>query len=124
MNPLKVNQKIFFEGEKLPYNVMAVSERYAVVSRKLHRREDAYLLHHTVDMGAYLSFTQAYNELKDDPVYSLLDFKKWMRGASNLIFDDFNYFLKKDCEKVIKRLENGKMELSKRNSVPLKIQSI
>jgi len=66
---------IYFNGEKLPYKVMAVSDRYAIVSRKLKRREDADLLRHEVEMMAFSTFTEAYNFHKDSPVYSVLDFE-------------------------------------------------
>jgi hypothetical protein len=66
---LKLNQKVYFQKEKLPYNVMAISENFAVVSRKLHRREDAQLLHQLVFTNAYMTFTDAFDNLKDEPVY-------------------------------------------------------
>jgi hypothetical protein len=52
---------------------MAKSKQYAVVSRKLNRREDAKLLHFQVEMNACRTFTEAFNENKDCPVYSLID---------------------------------------------------
>lgn len=120
-NKLIKGKKVFFTNEKLPFNVMAVSERYAVVSRKLNRREDAELLHYQVKMNAYLTFTEAFNANKDNPVYSLLDFKENVKAPHNLIFGDFDYFKTKDCEKAIKWLEKGKMELSHRNRCELSI---
>lgn len=121
MNKLKVNQKVFFIGEKSPMTVMAVSERYAVVSRKLNRREDADLLHFEVERGASQSFTEAYNSLRESPVYSLLDFKEKVKAPDNYVFGVFNYFKKEDCENAIKKLENGEMELSRRNRAALNI---
>jgi hypothetical protein len=85
-------KKIHFTNEKLPYIVMAVSDRYAVVVRKLHRRQDASLLHDRVRMSAYLSFTEAYNCNKDTAVYSLIDFKENKRSSDNLVFGIFDYF--------------------------------
>ena len=41
---------------------------------------DADLLHRQVDMGAYFSFIEAYNDLKDEVVYSIIDFKNKKRG--------------------------------------------
>ena len=118
---LKVGQKVFFTNEKLPYEVKAVSDRYAVVSRKLHRREDAELLHHKVSMLAYFSFTEAYDDNKGNPVYSLLDFKENLKAPDNLIFGNYDYFNSDDCEKAIKDLENGTIELSHRGRVELSI---
>jgi len=120
-NPLKVGQQVFFTNEKLPMTVMATSDRYAVVSRKLHRREDADLLHHKVKMDAYSSFTEAFENCKDLPVYSILDFEENIKGPDNLIFGDFDYSEEKDCVKAIKDLENGRMEITHRNRVDLNI---
>ena len=118
---LKPGQKVFFTNEKLPYEVKAISDRYAVVSRKLHRREDAGLLHHKVSMLAYFSFTEAYDDNKGNPVYSLLDFKENLKAPDNLIFGSYNYFNADDCENAIKDLENGTIELSYRGRVDLSI---
>jgi len=121
MNELNKNQKIYFIGEKIPYVVKAISERYVIVSRKLNRREDADLLHHMVKMSAYSSFTSAYDHLKESPVYSILDFQKNLKAPHNLIFGPFDYFKDEDCEEAIKWLEKGEMELSHRNRAELHI---
>ena len=118
---LKINQEIFFIGENLPYKVMSTSNRYCVVSRKLNKKEDRGLLDFRVEMNAYSSFSEAYNHLKDSPVYSLLDFQENYRAPSNLIFDHFNYFDHNDCNEVIKWLESGDMKLSYRNKISLNI---
>lgn len=118
---LAQGQLVYFLNEKLPYKVMAVSDKYAVVSRKLHRRHDADLLKHEVKMGAYCSFTEAYNANKANPVYSLLDLQQSLKAPHNLIFGDFDYSSEKDCKKAIKWLESGKMELSHRNRCELNI---
>lgn len=114
-------QKVYFTNEKLPFNVMAISERYAVVSRKLHRREDADLLHHQVETSAFCSFTEALDYHKESPIYSLLDFQEKVKAPDNLVFGNFDYFNEKDCKKAIKDLEKGEMELSHRSRVKLSI---
>ena len=118
---LKLDQNIFFKKEKLPYKIMAMSERFVIVSRKLNRREDAELLHHKVRMSAYLSFTEAFNANKENPVYSIIDLQYNVRSSCNLIFDFTDYFDKEDCQKCIKMLESGEIELSKRNMKKLEI---
>lgn len=120
-NPLKTGQQVFFTREKLPMTVMATSERYAVVSRKLHRREDADLLHHQVKMSAYFSFTEAFNDLKDHPVYSILDFEENIKGSDNMILGGFDYSEEKDCANAIKALQKGRMEISHRCRTELNI---
>lgn len=116
------NQIIYFLEDKLPYKIMAASESYAIAVRKLHRREDADLLHHQVKMSAYYSFTQAFNSNKFNPVYSIIDFNNNKRGSDNLVFGMINYFSSEDCEKCINMLESGEIQLSHRNSVELNIK--
>ena len=123
-NNLKKGQEVIFANDPLPFKVMAVSERYAVVSRKLHRRQDAGLLHHQVEMNAYCSFTEAFNAQKNNPVYSILDFKQGVRAPDNLIFGSYDYFDEKSCQKAIKALEKGEIELSRRNYTTIEIKSI
>jgi hypothetical protein len=49
----------------------------------------------------------------------LIDFKEKTRSPDNMVFGIFDYFDKSDCEKAIKYLETGKMELLKRNKAEL-----
>jgi hypothetical protein len=114
-------KKVYFTNEKLPYKVMAVSERYAVVSRPLNIREDAELLHHRVKMGAYRSFTEAFEHNKQSPIYSLIDFKENIKAPDNLVFGIYDYSTEKGCKQVIKDLEKGEVELSHRNRVELSV---
>lgn len=114
-----VGNKVYFHDEKLPYNVMAVSKRYAVVSRPLNRREDAVLLHNQVKTGAYCNFTEAFEHNKQSPIYSIVDFKKNIKSTDNLVFGLYNYSKEEECKKVIKDLEIGKIELSFRNRCEL-----
>ena len=120
-NIFKVGQKVYFKHEKLAYNVMALSNRYAIVSRKLHRRVDAPLLHHRVSMNAYSNFTEAFTANKDNPVYSLIDFQENSRSSDNLVFSMYDYFQASDCQQAIKDLEAGKLLLSDRNKIELDI---
>ena len=116
-----VGKKVYFTNEKLPYKVMAVSERYVVVSRQLNRREDAKLLHHEVKMGAYSTFTEAFEDNKQSPVYSIIDFEENIKATDNLVFGFYDYSKESDCKKVIKDLENGELELSHRNRCELSV---
>lgn len=116
-----VGKKVYFNNERLPYKVMAVSKRYAVVSRPLNRREDADLLHHQVKTGAYCTFTEAFEHNKQSPVYSLIDFEENIKAPDNLVFGFYDYSKESDCKKVIKDLESGKIELSHRNRCELSV---
>ena len=103
---------------------MAISDRYAVVSRNLDPEEDLDLLEHSVDMGSFCTMEEAYNYYKEDPVYSIIDFKEGIRGPDNLIFGIYNYFDSADCEKAISDLVSGETEISRRNRAELKISRI
>lgn len=116
-----VGNKVYFLGEKLPYKVMAASKRYAVVSRPLNRREDADLLKHQVLMGAYCTFTEAFEHNKQAPVYSLIDFEENIKAPDNLVFGIYDYSDEKQCQKVIEDLEAGEIELSHRNRAELSV---
>jgi hypothetical protein len=114
-------QNIYLTNQKLPYKIMALSERFAVCSRKLNRREDASLLHHEVKMGAFCSFTEAFNYNKSEPVYTIIDFQENINAPDNLVLGGYDYFKEKDCKKVIKDLEKGELELSHRHRVKLSV---
>ena len=114
-------QKVYFNNENLPYNVMAVSERYAVVSRKLDKKEDKELLEFEVKRGAFNTVENAFNSHKGNPVYSLLDFQENEKAPDNWVFGMIDYFEVEDCKNCIKMLESGEVELSRRNVVELSI---
>ena len=118
---LKVGQQIFFTNEVPSYELKAIDDRYAIVVRKLHRRHDADLLHHEVKMGAYFTFTEAFNAYKDNPVYSILDFKLNKRAPNNLVLNDYDYWKQEDIDNCMKDLQNGEVELSQRNACDLEI---
>lgn len=123
-NNLKVGQSVLFVGEKVPYKVMAVSNRYAVVSRRLSRKYDADLIKYQVEMGGYFDFNQAYKSLKYSPIYSILDFDMGIRSSDDLVFGIFDYKDIKHCQKAINYLEEGLMGLSRRNQVSIEIDTI
>ena len=118
---LKAGQKIYFKGEKIPMEIIARSKRYAVVVREIDTDEDFDLIYFEVERGAYLTVEAAYEALKPCPVYSLLDFEKMKRAPSNLVFNPYDFWSKKECELAIEDLENGEHELSKRHGTELNI---
>lgn len=118
---LKEGQKVFFIGEKLPMELIAKTERYAVVVRSLDKKEDSDILDFEVRRGAYSTKKKAYEEFKNEPVYSLLDFKEGKRAPSNLIFNPYDFFSKEGCVEAVNDLENGTHELSRRNGCDLNI---
>lgn len=118
---LKLDQDVYFLGENLPMKVMAISDRYAICSRKLYKKEDDDLLAFEVKRGAVNSKKQAFDKLKDSPVYTILDFYEEIRGSDNYIFSNFDYADAEECSEAIEELESGEMEISSRNRVELNI---
>lgn len=118
---LNEGQKIYFHKELLPMELIAKTKNFAVVVRALDLESDFELLAFEVERGAYYSSKEAYNDLKDQPIYSLLDFVKEKRGPSNLIFGLYDYWSKEDCQECVNALEKGEHELSERHGIELNI---
>jgi len=116
---LKESNKVYFIGEKLPMELIARTVNYGVVVRSLDIDADFDLLAFEVERGCAIDCEQAFEENKDNPVYSLLDFIEEKRAPSNLIFPDYDFWSKKDCIKSVKDLEKGKHELSRRHGTDL-----
>lgn len=60
---------------------------------------------------------------KDTFCYTLIDLKENIRGADNY-YCKFDYDKQEECEKALIELNNGDMQLSRRNKVELKIKEI
>lgn len=120
---LEEGQKIYFIGENIPMELIARSENYGCVVRSLDIDEDYDLLYNRVEMGAYSDCESALEDLKNSPVYSLLDFSQEKKAPSNLIFapDLYDFWSKRGCRKACLDLERGKHELSIRNGCDLRI---
>lgn len=111
---LKKDMLVYFIGEKLPMKVKAVNENFAICTRKLNKRQDADLLHRQVETGAYFSFTEAYNDQKEEMIYTIIDFKKNIRGAHNLIMGGCDFKDEKEMKDFLIELESGEVEISHR----------
>lgn len=124
MENLKKGQQIFFTEEKLPMIVRAISENYAVCTRKFDKVEDSDLIDHKIRMKAYSSRKSAENNLKNEHVYSIIDFKNQTRGPHNMVFNLYDFDLDSDMELIIRDLECGDLEISSHNSCKLNIVNI
>lgn len=120
---LKDGQKIYFIGQNMPMELIARTENYACVIRSLDIKEDFELLFHEVKVGAYRDCESALEDLKDAPVYSLLDFREEKKAPSNMLFagDLYDFWSKRGCKKACIDLERGKHELSRRHGCDLQI---
>ncbi len=117
---LKKGQQVFFIYEKLSMTVNEVKDNYAICSRPLHRWYDAELLKHKVEMGGYISFTEAFEDLKNSLVYTIVDFVNKIRGPHN----SWGYGIEKetlesDVKEMMNSLITGEIEISSRNCVDL-----
>lgn len=88
---MKVGDKVFLPGEQKAYTVRACDDRYAICTKPLNLR-------HTVLYFIY------------DSVYQI-------RGTDNMVFCN-GYETDEQCQERLKELQEGKIEISKRNWVP------
>ncbi len=98
LNQISVGQKVYFEGEKLPYVAKAAGDRFVIL-------------------------TKPFN-LKKTVLYTIIDYNKGVRGTNNCVFNVYDYKKQADIEECLKDLESGETEVSHRNCVPLEIKSI
>jgi hypothetical protein len=118
---LKKGQEVYFVGEKLPMKVSAVSDNFAIVTRNIHRRHDYEIIKYEAK-EYFKSFNEAFEALKDEVVYSIIDFKNSVKGAHNSW--DFGIeweTLEKDSELILEAIEKSEIEISRRNSCKLNI---
>ena len=121
MHKLKQGNKVFFLEDVPAYTVMAVSDRYAIVSRKISKKHDQDLLAFEVHRGASRNMKDAWDNCKDLPVYSILDFKENVRNPDDRIFGLYDYFSTEDCLSAIQDLESGEMGISRRGAIKINI---
>lgn len=115
------SQNVFFIGEELPMKVMAVSERYAIVTRPFDEKADEDLLQHAVEMSAYSSIEEALDAYKKEIIYAILDFESGKKAPNNLVFNPYDYCVQEDIDKCLSDLISGECELSRRNAVDIEI---
>ncbi len=116
---IKKNDIITFREENLPYTVKSVKGRFAICTRNLDKKKDDSLLSYKVEMGGYLSKEYAFEDLKDEMIYTIIDFEEMKRSSNNLVFNIYDYNVQKDIDQCINDLLSGKCELSKRNQIEL-----
>lgn len=95
LDRLKYGDKVYFEGERNGYTVMATDNRYAIC-------------------------TKPYNP-KKTVLYTIVDQKENIRGTNNLIFNPYDYQRLNECLECLDDLRSGETKISYRNRVPLVI---
>lgn len=121
---IKSEHKIYFKNENKHYNIKAFDNRFAICTRKFNKKEDYSILKHAVEMQAYMSKKEAYQNFKNEVVYTIVDFKKNVRSTDYWTFGKFDYKLQSDIEQCLVELSSGDTKLSERNKIELQIESI
>ena len=91
---VQIGDKVYIPNETNPYRVRARDDRFIIC-------------------------TKPFN-LKRTVFYFIVDLKRKVRGADNMIFCS-GYETDEDCKERLKELQNGEIEVSYRNVVPLDI---
>ena len=89
---VKTGDSIRLRGERIPYRVQCVGERYVVCTKPFN-------LKHTVQ-------------------YFIIDKREGVRGPDDRVFCA-GYETKEQCEERLKELEDGEMEVSKRRCLSI-----
>ena len=92
---VKVGNEILVPNEKKPYRVRARDDRYIICTKPFN-------LYHTV-------------------LYFIIDVKDKWRAPDNMIFCS-GYETDEQCQKRLKELQDGTIELSRRRGIPLDIE--
>lgn len=92
---VKVGDEIRVPNEKKPYRVRARDDRYIICTKPFN-------LYHTV-------------------LYFVIDLENKWRAPDNMIFCS-GYETDAQCQKRLKELQDGKIELSRRRGIPLDIE--
>lgn len=92
---VKVGDEILVPNEKKPYRVRARDDRYIICTKPFN-------LYHTV-------------------LYFIIDVKDKWRAPDNMIFCS-GYETDEQCQKRLKELQDGTIELSRRRGIPLDIE--
>jgi hypothetical protein len=95
--PFVKGQKIKFRAEKQRYTVQAANPRYAVCTKPFNCRRTV--------------------------LYTVIDLENKIRGTENLIFGA-GVETREACLEMLVRLVGGETEVSRRNWVPLDIESV
>lgn len=91
---VSVGDKIYIPNQTRPFRVRCRDDRYIICTKPFN-------LQHTV-------------------LYFIIDLEAKLRGPDNMIFC-FGYESAEDCMDRLRELQEGKIEISRRRSVPLDI---
>ena len=96
-NTIKVGDKVYTRDEKRPYTVRACDDRYVICTKPFN-------LMHTM-------------------LYFIIDLKEMVRGTDSHVFC-FGYETDEQCQEELGWLQDGRMEISHRNRVPVELKQL
>ena len=94
LDTLKAGDRVYVAGEKRPYRVRCRDSRFIICTKPYNPR-------HTV-------------------IYFILDLELGIRGPDNQVFC-MGYESQAQCEERLQELQTGRIEVSRRRSVPIRI---
>jgi hypothetical protein len=112
-----LGRKIFFENEKLPYTIKGYNRRFVIATRKMHRRHDSDVIHKHAKDRFPMSFTKAFEDIKDVPIYTIIDLEIGMRSSRNLVFNVYDFNSTQGIDELLRNLNDGATKLSEKNAV-------
>lgn len=124
MSKIRLDSKILFSNDNIAFTVKAIDKRFAICTRRFDKKEDKSIVDYQVEMGAYFSKREAEKCLKDEIIYTIIDFKSNIRSTDSWIFGKFDYNAQSDIDQCLSELNSGETELSRRNQVPLSIKLV
>lgn len=97
---LKVGDKIKFISEKQRYTIKAKDDRYIIC-------------------------TKPFN-IKKTVLYTIIDLKRYVRGANNMVFNPYDYSTQEDINTCLIDLQyhNHGLEVTHRNSIMLDVEIV
>jgi hypothetical protein len=97
LHSMKVDDKVIFAEEKRAYTVQACDDRFVICTKPFNAKKTV--------------------------IYSIIDWKREVRGTENLIFC-MGFETRELCDEALKRLQEEVSEVSYRNFIDLKIVSV
>lgn len=97
---LTIDTKVYFSEDKLPYVVKAKNENFAILTKPYPQKNTVW--------------------------YTIIDWKRGVRGPNNLVFNMYNYSLQEDIDQCLIDLgdENNVTEVSYRHCIGINILKI
>lgn len=88
-----VGEKWTFEGDELVYDVKAANESFAILTAPAPEHDTVW--------------------------YTIVDLQQKVRGTNNMVFNPYDYAVQKDIDRCMQDLDEGTVEVTHRNRVPL-----